>query len=93
MKWLLFLFINFITLLFQLVGKGGVKAIISENLLLKQQLLIINRPRTRAPTLKPTERLMFGWLSMMMSYKRMVKTAIIVKPISVPTFNRIKSIG
>lgn len=80
MKWLLFLFINFITLLFQLVGKGGVKAIISENLLLKQQLLIINRPRTRAPTLKPTERLMFGWLSMMMSYKRMVKTAIIVKP-------------
>ena len=88
MKWLLFLLINIITLFFQLAGKGGVRAVISENLLLKQQLFIINRSRKRAPALKTTERIMFGWLSMLLSANRLVKTAIIVKPSTLLGFHR-----
>jgi putative transposase len=88
MKWLIFLLINIITLLCQIVGKGGLKAVISENLILKQQLLIIHRSRKRAPALKPMERLMLGWLSMLISSKRLMKTAIIVKPSTLLRFHQ-----
>ena len=78
MRWLHFLLINTITLLFQLAQKGGVKAIISENLALKQQLLFAGRSRQRTPTLTPLDRCILGWLAMLMEPGRMVKAAIIV---------------
>ncbi len=40
MRWLLFLLINTITLLFHLSQTGGVKAVISENLLLTHHNLL-----------------------------------------------------
>src|SRR5450759_5571931 len=39
---------------------GGVRAVIAESLLLKHQLLILNRSRNRAPRLTPWDRLLFG---------------------------------
>ena len=35
----------------KLCGPGGVRAVIAENLLLKQQLIVLRRPRQRAPNL------------------------------------------
>ena len=87
MRWLHFLLINTITLLFQLTQKGGVKAIISENLALKQQLLIAGRSRQRAPTLTPLDRCILGWLAMLMEPGRMVKAAIIIKPSTLLAFH------
>ncbi len=55
MRWLLFLLINVITLLFQLVKRDGVMTVISENLLLKQQLIIVGRPQHRTPALMPVD--------------------------------------
>ena len=88
MRWLLFLLINAITLLFQLAQKGGVKAIISENLILKHQLLIIGRSRQRAPTLNPLDRFILGWLTMLLNPGRMMKAAIIIKPSTLLAFHR-----
>lgn len=88
MRWLLFLFINTITLLFQSAQKGGVKAVIAENLILKHQLLVVGRSRHRAPTLKPLDRCIFGWLSMLLNPGRMVKMAIIIKPATLLAFHR-----
>jgi hypothetical protein len=34
----------------RLCGPGGVRAVIAENLLLKQQLIVLRRARRRAPT-------------------------------------------
>jgi hypothetical protein len=36
----------------KLMGHGGVKAVVADSLLLKQQLLVINRSRQRAPKIK-----------------------------------------
>ena len=80
MRCFLFLLVNSITLLFQLLRKGGVKAVISENLLLKHQLIIVGRSQQRVPALMPTERFIFGWLSMLVTPARLIKTAIIIRP-------------
>ncbi len=89
MRWLLFLLINTITLLFKLPQRGGVKALISENLLLKHQLLIAGRSRYRAPTLNPLDRFILGWLTMMLlNPGRIMKAAIIIKPYTLLAFHR-----
>ncbi len=88
MRWFLFLLINVITLLFQLVKRDGVKAVISENLLLKQQLIIVGRSQHRAPALLPIERFIFGWLSMLLTPARLIKTAIIIRPSTLLNFHR-----
>ena len=40
----------------KLLGPGGMRAVVAENLLLKQQLLVLRRPRRRAPNLTVMER-------------------------------------
>jgi hypothetical protein len=45
MKDLLVLLVHLLTTLAKLLGPGGAKAIVADNLLIKQQLLIVNRSR------------------------------------------------
>jgi hypothetical protein len=45
-----------------LLGPGGAKAIVADSLLMKQQLLITNRSRRRAPNLTPVDRMLLGIL-------------------------------
>jgi hypothetical protein len=42
----------------KLCGSGGVRAVMAENLLLKQQLIVLRRARQRAPNLTPSDRLL-----------------------------------
>jgi hypothetical protein len=49
---------------------GGLKSIIAENLLLKQQLLVINRPRKRAPNISPIQRLLFAFWCGFLKHRR-----------------------
>jgi hypothetical protein len=51
---------HLLTTLVWLALPGGVRAVIAESLLLKHQLLILNRSRNRAPRLTPWDRLLFG---------------------------------
>ena len=67
MKDALILTIHLITLIVHLLRPGGLKSVAAENLLLKQQLLIIRRPKTKAPNLKTSDRFILGWLSMLLS--------------------------
>ena len=59
---------------------GGARAIVAENLLLKQQLLVIARTRQRAPNLQPIERFIFGLLSLLLPRRRIPRAAIVVRP-------------
>ena len=49
------MFANLLTTVAKLLGAGGAKAIVADRLLMKQQLLIINRSRRRAPNLTPVD--------------------------------------
>jgi putative transposase len=45
----------------KLCGSGGVRAVMAENLLLKQQLIVLRRARKRAPNLTASDRLLCGF--------------------------------
>jgi len=59
---------------------GGSRAVIAENLLLKQQLIIHSRSRQRAPNLTTQDRTVLGFLSLFLNPRRLVWSAVIVKP-------------
>jgi hypothetical protein len=43
------------------VSPGGARAVIAESLLLKHQLLILNRSRKKAPRLRAVDRVLLGF--------------------------------
>ena len=60
MRNLVVLFIHFIATLARLLGPGGVRSLVAESLLLKHQLLIVNRSRHRSPNLSASDRILAG---------------------------------
>jgi hypothetical protein len=63
MKNTIVLLVHLLARLATLLGTGGTRAVLVENILLKQQLLILQRSRRRAPNLRTTDRLLFGFCS------------------------------
>ena len=57
MRSLAVLFIHLIATLARLLGPGGVRSVVAESLLLKHQLLIVNRSRQRSPNLSAWDRI------------------------------------
>jgi hypothetical protein len=64
-----------------LLARGGTRAVLAENILLKQQLLVLQRSRRQAPNLRTADRLLFGSCSQFLSPRRLIRTAIILKPV------------
>ena len=77
---LFLVFAHLLATIAKLLRPGGAKALVSENLLLKQQLLIINRSRLRAPNLTPLDRLYLGLLVSILGPRRTKRSAIIIRP-------------
>ena len=74
------LFIHFIATLARLLRPGGARSIVAESLLLKHQLLILNRSRQRAPNLSASDRILAGWLALWLRPTRLLRSAIVLKP-------------
>src|ERR1019366_6136205 len=87
MRDLLVLLAHGLAVLGTLLGPGGVKAVVAENLLLKHQLLIINRPRRRAPNLCASQRLLLGFWSLFLNPRRILRSAVILKPSTLLRFH------
>ncbi len=88
MKDAILLIIHLINLFVRLLQPSGLKSVATENLLLKQQLLIIRRPKFRSPNLKTTDRFILGWLAMLLPPKRLARSAVIVKPSTLLSFHK-----
>src|SRR5688572_18373340 len=76
MKNLLITLLHFAVVTAKLCGPGGVRAVIAENLVLKQQLIVLRRGRQRAPNLALSDRLVCGLASLFLSPGRIRKVAI-----------------
>jgi putative transposase len=46
------LFLHLLATVARLAGSGGARSVVAESVLVKQQLLILNRSRARAPNLR-----------------------------------------
>ena len=74
------LFIHFLTTLARVLGPGGVRSVVAESLLVKHQLLIVNRSRQRAPNLRASDRVLAGWLALWVRPSRLLRSAVVLKP-------------
>jgi hypothetical protein len=80
MRDLVILFIHLLTTVARLAGRGGVRSVVAESVLVKHQLLILNRSRQRAPNLRLLDRLVAGWCALLMRPFRLIRSAIVLKP-------------
>lgn len=88
MKHCFLLLTHLVVLFTRLLTPNGFRAIVAENLALKQQLLIIKRSRHKAPNLHTSDRFIFAWLSLWMTSKRIIRSAIIIKPATILRFHQ-----
>jgi putative transposase len=88
MKIAIVLLVHLLTGLALLWGTGGTRAVLAENILLKQPLLVLQRSRRRALNLHIADRLLFGFCSQFLSPRRLIRTAIILKPATLLRFHR-----
>ena len=56
MRDLAIIFLHLLRTVARLAGPGGARSVVAESLLLKQQLLILNRSRKRSPNLRLPDR-------------------------------------
>ena len=89
MKDLLLILAHLLTTLAKLLGPGGAKAIVADSLLMKQQLIVINRSRRRAPNLTVIDRLLLGFWSLFLSSHRIRSAAVILRPSTLLNFHDI----
>src|SRR5262252_197901 len=88
MRDLIILLVHLITTVFRLVGPGGLRSVLAESVLIKHQLLIVNRCRRRAPNLRVLDRLIAGMCSLWIRPKRLLRSAIAFKPFTLLNFHR-----
>src|SRR5688572_13354069 len=89
MKELLLTLLHLAIITAKLCGPGGVRAVIAENLLLKeQQLIVLRRARQRAPNLALSDRLICGLGSLFLRPGRIRKLAIGIRPSTLLAFHQ-----
>lgn len=88
MRDLAILLIHLIVTVARLLGPGGVRGVVAESLLIKQQLLVVSRSRERAPNLRPMERIVAGLCAGFMRPTRLLRSAIVLKPSTILSFHR-----
>jgi transposase InsO family protein len=77
---LLILVVHLLVTFAKLSRHGGVRAVAAESLILKQQLLIGNRSRQRAPNLTTLDRFVLGFTTLFVSRRRIEKAAALLSP-------------
>ena len=87
MKDLIVLLCHLLTTLAKLMGPGGAKAIDADSLFMKQQLLVINRSRQRAPNFTVIVRMLLGFWSLFLAPHHVRRAAVILKPSTLLRFH------
>jgi putative transposase len=88
MRDLALLFIHLLVTIARLLGPGGARSVVAESLLVKHQLVVLNRSRSRAPSLRPMDRVIVGLCAIWMRPARLLRSAIVLKPSTVLNFHR-----
>jgi putative transposase len=74
------LFIHIIANIARLLGPGGSRAVVAESILVKRQVLILNRAHQRAPNLRASDRIVAALCALLIRPTRLARSAIVIKP-------------
>ena len=80
MRDLLILFVHLIVTVLRLAMPRGARCVVAESVLVKHQLLMLNRGRKRAPNLRPADRIIAGLCTFFMGPSRLLRSAIVLRP-------------
>src|ERR1700694_4160704 len=79
MRDLAVLFLHLIATVVRLAGPGGARSVVAESVLVKQQLVILNRSRKRPPNLRLSDRMVAGVYALLMRPRRLIRSAIVLQ--------------
>ena len=74
------LLVHLIITILRLAKPGGFRSIVAESVLIRHQLLILNRGRKRAPNLCAVDRFLAGLCTLFIRRARLLRSAIVLKP-------------
>ena len=80
MRDLAVLFLHLLATVARLAGPGGARSIVAESVLVKHQLLILNRSRKRSPNLRFSDRTVAGVCALLIRPRRLIRSAIVLRP-------------
>jgi len=87
MRDLAILFIHLLTTVANLMRPGGSRAVIAESLLLKHQLVVLNRGRERSPNLRPIDRILAVLCALFVRPDRLLRVAVVLRPSTLLAFH------
>src|SRR5204862_7531055 len=74
------LFLHAIVTIIRLGQPGGLRSVVAESVLMRHQVLILNRGRKRSPNLRASDRIIAGLCTLMIPPARPLRSAIVLKP-------------
>ena len=88
MRDILTLFLHAIVIIIRLGRPGGLRSVVAESVLMRHQILILNRGRKRAPNLRPTDRIIAGLCTLLTRPARVLWSAVALKPSTLMYFHK-----
>ena len=88
MRHLAVLLLHLVATVARVAGPGGARSVVAESVLVKHQLLILNRSRKRSPNLHPADRVVAGLCALFMRPGWLIRSAIVFKPSTLLSLHR-----
>jgi hypothetical protein len=82
------LFLHAIVVIIRLARPGGLRSVVAESVLMRHQVLILNRGRKRAPNLRVSDRIIAGLCTLLMRPARVLRSAIALRPSTLMRFHK-----
>jgi len=82
------LFLHAIVIVIRLGRPDGLRSVVAESVLMRHQVLILNRGRKRSPNLRASDRIIAGLCTLMMRRARVLGSAIVLKPSTLLHFHK-----
>lgn len=88
MRNIVILLVHLLVTLVRLTRPSGVRSVIAESVMIRHQLLILNRSRQRSPNLRISDRIVAGLCALLLRPGRLIRSAIVLKPSTLMRFHR-----
>ena len=82
------LFLHVIVAIVRLGQPGGLRSVVAESVLMRHQILILNRGRKRAPNLRSSDRIIAGLCTLFMRQARVLRSAIVLRTSTLLHFHK-----
>src|SRR5690348_12763010 len=81
-------FLHLIVTIIRLGQPGGLRSVVAESVLMRHQVLILNRGRKRAPNLLASDRIIAGLCTLLMRPARVLRSGVVLKPSTLLNFHK-----